>query len=172
MPRHAVPSGGTGRLRLRATTGRDLPTLVQHRRRMWEEIGGRTRAELDRADPAYRRWVVRETRAGRFLGFLVEDAKGRVAGTGAVWLQPAQPRPGRLSWLEMPYILSMYTEPEYRGRGVASRLVRAMVRWATRHGYRRIFLHASRLGRPVYEKLGFADGNEMRLDLPRRRASR
>jgi GNAT superfamily N-acetyltransferase len=172
MIRRAVPSAGRGRLKLRTTTANDLPVLVRHRRRMWEEIGGRTRAELDRADPAYRRWVVRESRAGRFIGFLVEDASGRVAGTGAVWLQPAQPRPGRLSRLEMPYILSMFTEPEYRGCGVASRMVRGMVRWATLHGYRRIFLHASRMGRPVYEKLGFADGTEMRLDLPRRRAPR
>jgi GNAT superfamily N-acetyltransferase len=139
---------------------------------MWEEIGGRTRAELDRADPAYRRWVVRESRAGRFIGFFVEGGGGHVVGSGAVWLQPAQPRPGRLSRLTMPYILSMFTEPEFRGRGVASRLVRAMVRWATDHGYRRIFLHASQLGRPVYEKLGFVNGNEMRLELPRRRARR
>jgi GNAT superfamily N-acetyltransferase len=172
MTRRTVPSAGRGRLRLRTTTALDLPVLVQHRHRMWEEIGGRTRAELDRADPAYRRWVVRETRAGRFIGFVVEDPRSRVVGSGAVWLQPAQPRPGRLARLQMPYILSMYTEPEFRGRGVASRLVRAMVRWATLRGYRRIFLHASRTGRPVYAKLGFVDGNEMRLDLPRRRAPR
>ena len=172
MTRRAAPSAGRGRLKLRRTNARDLPTLVEHRRRMWEEIGGPTRAELDRADPAYRRWVVRETRAHRFIGFLVEDAKGRAAGSGAVWLQPAQPRPGRLSRLHMPYILSMFTEPEFRGRGVASRLVRAMVRWATLHGYRRIFLHASSMGHPVYATLGFSDGNEMRLELPFRRASR
>jgi GNAT superfamily N-acetyltransferase len=172
MPRRAALSVGRGRLTLRTTTARDLSTLVRHRRRMWEDIGSRTRAELDRADPVYRRWVQRESRAGRFFGFMVEDANGRVAGTGALWLQPAQPRPGRLSRLEMPYILSMFTEPEYRRRGVAARLVRAMVRWATLRGYRRVFLHASRMGRPVYEKLGFVDGSEMRLDLPRRRSSR
>jgi GNAT superfamily N-acetyltransferase len=172
MTRRTVANAGRGHLTLRTTTAKDLPVLVRHRRRMWEEIGGRSRAELDRADPAYRRWVVRETRAHRFIGFLVEDGRGQVAGSGAVWLQPAQPRPGRLSRLRMPYILSMFTEPEFRGRGVASRIVRAMVRWATLHGYRRIFLHASRMGRPVYAKLGFSDGSEMRLDLPRRRAAR
>lgn len=172
MARRIPPSASTARLTLRTTTPSDLPTLVLHRRRMWEEIGRRTRAELDRADPAYRRWVVRETRARRFIGFLVEDPQGRVAGSGAVWLQPAQPRPGRLSRLQMPYIMSMYTEPAFRRRGVASRIVRAMVRWATLHGYRRIFLHASPAGRPVYQRLGFASGSEMRLELPRRRTAR
>jgi GNAT superfamily N-acetyltransferase len=172
MARRTALKTGTARLRLRTTTARDLPTLVRHRRRMWEEIGGRTRAELDRADPAYRRWVVRETRARRFVGFVVEDGRGRAAGSGAVWLQPAQPRPGKLARLRMPYIMSMYTEPDLRGRGVASRIVRAMVRWATSRGYHRVFLHASSAGRPVYAKLGFTDGSEMRLDLPRRRARR
>ncbi len=145
----------------------DLAILVAHRRRMWHDIGAaRARAELDRADAAYRRWVVRETRAGRFVGFLVRGSDGRVAGSGAIWLQPVQPRPGRLARLELPYILSMYSEPDLRGRGVASRLVRAMVRWARERGYRRVFLHASKAGRPVYAGLGFVEGNEMRRDLP------
>jgi len=133
---------------------------------MWEAIGGRTPRELDRADPIYRRWMRRERRAGRFVAFLAEDASGRVIGSGAVWLQPAQPRPGKLARESMPYILSMFTEPEARGRGVASSLVRAMIAYATRRGYRRIFLHASAQGRPVYAALGFVPGNEMRLELP------
>jgi len=151
---------------VRAATAADLALLVRHRRGMWEEIGGRSKVELDRADPVYRRWVARQSRARKFVGFLVKAPDGTLAGSGAVWLQPSQPRPGHLARQEMPYILSMYTEPTFRGRGVASRIVRAMVRWATARGYRRIFLHASRLGRPVYTQLGFVDGNEMRLELP------
>ena len=146
--------------------------LVAHRRRMWEDIGGRSRAELDRADPIYRRWVRREVGAGRFVGFLVEDRAGRPLGSGAIWLSPNQPRPGRLARPAMPYILSMYTEAASRGRGIATRLVEAMVDWSTRHGYRRVYLHASEAGRPVYARLGFEAGNEMRLELPRARRKR
>jgi GNAT superfamily N-acetyltransferase len=168
----ALPVLDPKRVRVRTANRTDLPLLVQHRRRMWEDIGNRTKAELDHADNPYKRWVVRETRARRFVGFIAETPNGSVAGSGAVWVQPAQPRPGRLARLEMPYILSMYTEPEFRRQGVASSLVRAMVRWATTRGYRRIFLHASRMGRSVYAKLGFVEGSEMRLDLPVRRATR
>ena len=157
---------------IRRTTLDDLPVLVVHRRRMWEDIGGRTRSELDRADPIYRRWVRREIAGGRFVGFLAEDRTRRPLGSGAIWLSPNQPRPGRLAGPTMPYILSMFTEPDVRGKGIASRIVQAMVEWSTRHGYRRIFLHASEQGRPVYARLGFVAGNEMRLELPRRRKSR
>jgi len=158
--------------RVRATRRSDGSILVRHRRRMWEDIGGRTRAELDRADGPYRRWLATETAHGRLRGFVAEAADGTVLGSGMLWLQPSQPRPGPLGRKGMPYILSMFTEPTARGRGVASKIVRAMIDWARRSGYRRLVLHASRYGRPVYARLGFADGNEMRLDLtarPRRR---
>lgn len=140
---------------------------------MFSEIGGRLRAHLDRADPVYHRWVRREMAAGRYLAFVVETADGRPAGSGAVWLVPTQPRPGRLGrTTRLPYILSMFTEPEFRRRGVAARIVRAQVRWATERGYPRIFLHASPMGRPVYARLGFEPGNEMRRDLPGRGTTR
>ena len=140
---------------------------------MWEAIGGRLRAHLARADPVYRRWARREMRARRFFGFLVEAADGRPAGSGALWLVPTQPRPGRLARNDrLPYVMSMYTEPEFRGRGVATRILRAQLRWATAHGYGRISLHASPMGRPVYERLGFVATNEMRRELPRARRGR
>lgn len=165
-PRPSPSPGPPGPYRLRRTMRRDEPLLVRHRRRMWEDIGGRTVEELDRADEPYRHWLRCETAARRIIGFLAETETGEVLGSGLIWLQPAQPRPGRLARLSMPYILSMYTEPKARKRRVASRIARALVEWATDHGYRRIFLHASHEGRSVYAALGFEDGNEMRLELP------
>jgi GNAT superfamily N-acetyltransferase len=156
-------------LRLRRATAADVDLLVEHRRKMWLAIGGRLRAHLDRADPVYRRWVRRELAARHFFGFVVEAPDGRPAGSGAIWLVPTQPRPGRLGRPRLPYILSMFTEPEFRGRGVATQIVAAQVRWAEARGYARIVLHASPMGRSVYARLGFAAGNEMRLDLPARR---
>jgi GNAT superfamily N-acetyltransferase len=72
-----------------------------------------------------------------------------------------QPRPGLPARLE-PYLLSMYTDPAYRGRGLASRIVRATMTWARRNGYRRMTLHAAPLGRGVYRKHGFERTWEMR----------
>jgi GNAT superfamily N-acetyltransferase len=160
-------------LRLRPAGLEDLELLVAHRRRMWEEIGGRLRAHLDRADPVYRRWAGRNLRARHLVGFVADAPDGGVAGSGVLWLAPTQPRPGRLARnARLPYVMSMYTAPEFRGRGVASRIVRAMMRWSSEHGYGRITLHAAPMGRGVYERLGFVPTNEMRRDLPGRRARR
>ncbi|HTP54285.1 MAG TPA: GNAT family N-acetyltransferase [Thermoplasmata archaeon] len=168
LDRSARAPAGPAPLRLRRARASDLELLVAHRRKMWLAIGGRLRAHLDRADPVYRRWVRRELAARHFVGFVVETPDGRPAGSGAIWLVPTQPRPGRLARPRMPYVMSMFTEPEFRGRGVATRIVRAQIRWARDRGYARLFLHASEMGRPIYARLGFAPGNEMRLDLPAR----
>jgi GNAT superfamily N-acetyltransferase len=132
---------------------------------MWVELRNYPERDLDRHDVVYARWVRRESARRKLFAFVVEGPERAVAGSGCLWLMPSQPRPGSLGRGEVPYILSMYTEPAFRHRGVASRLVREMVRWSRAHGYARVLLHASRFGRPVYERLGFEPGSEMRLEL-------
>ncbi len=136
---------------------------------MFAEFGRRTPAELRAHDRVYARWARREMRTGTFFAIIAETADGRPMASGAVWLMPQQPRPGRLARPVLPYVLSMYTERRFRGQGAASRIVGEMVDWAREHRYPRIFLHASKMGRPVYERLGFRAANEMRRDLPVRR---
>ncbi len=148
--------------RVRRAAARDTYILVLHRRRMWEDIGGRTPEQLDAADPVYRRWYLRETKAGRYVAFVAENPRGRVVASGCLWLQPGQPRPGDASCVD-PYLLSMYTEPEYRGKGLATRIVREAIRWCRENGYGRMTLHASKMGRGVYRRLGYERTWEMRI---------
>jgi GNAT superfamily N-acetyltransferase len=167
------PAEGARAFRIRRATLADLPTLVRHRRTMFHELVRWKAGDLDRADPIYRRWLRAQIAERQVFAFVAEGPDGATLGTGVLWLQPSQPRPGRLSRPRMPYVMSMYTERSARHRGVASALVKVMIDWSTKHGYRRIFLHASKFGRPVYAALGFENGNEMRLELPaRRRRSR
>ena len=62
-------------------------------------------------------------------------------------------------------IVNVYTEPAYRRRGLARRLMVAMLEWAHGEGYGTVSLHASDFGRSLYESLGFKATNEMRLQL-------
>jgi GNAT superfamily N-acetyltransferase len=146
---------------LRRATLRDLDLLVRHRRGMWADIGGYKKRELDAADPVYRRWARARLRSGALVGWVVE-VKGVAAASGCVWIQPAQPRP-RVPEAVQPYLLSMYTEPEFRAQGYAKRIVKAAVSWVRAEGYPRFTLHASAMGRPMYEKLGWKRTWEMKL---------
>lgn len=128
---------------------------------MWEDMG--VREDLDGADRVYRAWARTRLRKGTLQAWVAE-ASGEIVAGGALWLQPVQPRPGFPQGLT-PYLLSMYTEPAWRGRGIARRIVQRAIAWCRAQGYPRTTLHASEMGRSVYEALGYERTWEMKLQL-------
>ena len=58
-------------------------------------------------------------------------------------------------------VLSVYTEKEYRGKGLCTQLMTNLVEYGRSHGLGRIDLSATKDGYPVYKKVGFKD-NEHR----------
>ncbi|HEY5539295.1 MAG TPA: GNAT family N-acetyltransferase [Thermoplasmata archaeon] len=157
--------------RVRLATRRDLHLLVRHRRGMWESMGERDGRALDEGDRVYRRWARQRLTSKRLVGFIAEDAAGHAVASGCIWLRPAQPRPG-FHLRPVPYLMSMFTEPDYRGRGLARRIVRESIRWCRDRGYPRLTLHASTQGRSLYRSRGFQRTWEMRIKLiPSKRGS-
>jgi len=63
------------------------------------------------------------------------------------------------------YIWNVYVESPYRGQGFAKKLTRTACNYLKSLDCTQVILHASPFGRPVYERLGFVESNEMRLDL-------
>lgn len=165
MVRRLSPVRGTGqKLRVRRATLRDIDILVRQRRAMWIDLGLKDGVSHDMGDRVYRKWALTRLRRHELVAWVVESRDGIVAGGGCLWLQPVQPRPHRRAMFH-PYLLSMYTEPRFRRRGVASMVVAEAVKWSVREGYERVMLHASEMGMPVYRGLGFKRTSEMRLDL-------
>ncbi|HVA37197.1 MAG TPA: GNAT family N-acetyltransferase [Candidatus Dormibacteraeota bacterium] len=93
----------------------------------------------------------------------------------AAWMLVAASRPvgcaAALLWQRLPYptsslhaeIAGVYVEPAHRGNGYGSEMVREAISWARAAGVRKIVLHPSGAARGLYERMGFVDGNEMRL---------
>lgn len=54
-------------------------------------------------------------------------------------------------------VLSVYTEPAYRGKGICTALMRKLVEYGTAEGLGRIDLKATDAGYSVYEKVGFKE---------------
>ncbi len=138
---------------------------------MWEEIGGVSPAALRAHAPTYRRWLLPRLTSGRLWGYVAGVRGGEIGGSGCLWLREAQPRPGEVARFE-PYILSMYTVPACRGRGVATAIVRRFLAECRAATYARVVLHGSVFGRPVYGRLGFERTWEMRTFLDPARARR
>jgi GNAT superfamily N-acetyltransferase len=155
--------GSPLRLSVRTAGRKDLDVLVHQRRAMWMDLGIKSKALHAKADRAYRRWAENQLSKRQFTAWVVEASDGRVAGGGCLWLQPVQPSPRRPGTLQ-PYLLSMYTEPDFRRHGVASMVVGQAIAWCKRSGYKRLQLHASEMGRNVYRRFGFKRTWEMRLN--------
>lgn len=66
-------------------------------------------------------------------------------------------------------VLSVYTEDEYRGKGICTQLVKNLVEYGKEKQLCRIDLFATEDGYPIYKKIGFEDKvqkyTDMRLNL-------
>jgi GNAT superfamily N-acetyltransferase len=105
-----------------------------------------------------------------YVGWFAASPDGKVvAGVGA-HIKPQLPRMThsrtRVAVTPVPLVVNVYTEVEWRGRGIARALMRVLMDWAVSIGAERVVLHASDAGRPLYVSLGFAATNEMRWFTP------
>ncbi|QRK11683.1 GNAT family N-acetyltransferase [Archangium violaceum] len=100
-----------------------------------------------------RRYLERAIPEGRFHAWVAE-AEGRLVASSGIMPFERPPVPGNMAGLEM-HILNMYTEPGWRGRGIARALFTELMRFSREQGAGRIWLHATDEGRPLYESVGF-----------------
>ena len=131
---------------------------------MFEEMGFRDAAVLERVETASREYFNEALRAGTYLGWMAEDLDGQVVGGAGIVVAAWPGFPGE-EHAQRAWILNMYTEPRARRCGVARKLMQAIVEWCRNQGYGSVSLHASEAGRPLYESMGFQPTNEMRLKL-------
>lgn len=150
--------------KIRRATAEDLKYILHHRLAMFEEMGFRDAAVLDRVEAISREYFTEALRAGTYLGWIAEDSNGQVVGSGGIVVAAWPGYPGE-NQARRTWILNMYTEPRARRCGVARRLMQEMLDWCRRERYGSISLHASPSGRPLYESIGFQPTNEMSLKL-------
>ncbi len=136
--------------------------VLYHRRSMFRDMGDGAADELDRMVEVSRPWLARAQADGSYRHWLALDDSGRVCGGGGVLLVPWPANP-KDPCAERAVILNVYTEPEFRKRGIARQIMLTILAWVKERGLRSVNLHASDEGRPLYEKLGFAATNEMRM---------
>jgi GNAT superfamily N-acetyltransferase len=116
-------------------------------------------------------WTADALRRGEYVGWLVAPAanSNRIVGGGGVQLRHVAPHPNRSSGGQTVasgkhgIIINVFTESEWRRRGVARLVMHEIVRWARVAKLDRLVLHASADGRTLYELTGFVATNEMRL---------
>ena len=156
--------GGAEEIALRAASVEDAETLAKHRRAMFRDMGYQDQAALDSMMAKFLPWLEAKMVSGEYLAWLAVTAEDiAVAGAG-LWLMD-WPAHMLGSSARRGNILNVYTEPEFRRRGLARGLVQTALDWCKLNQVDFVILHASPEGRGLYESLGFKAGNEMRIKL-------
>lgn len=101
---------------------------------------------------------------GFYVGAIAEE-DGKVMATGGIVLHIHPPSYGVPNG-KSACLLNMYTLPGFRGRGAAGKILAFLVEEARKMDCCKVYLNASSMGKPLYEKFGFLPvENEMVFDL-------
>src|ERR1051325_8197456 len=150
---------------------RDEAVIARHRARMFHDMGEISDEAFEDFRKASQGWTERALESGEYIGWLAvpkSEPDKVVAGAGVQLRQvpphPCRPsRDGAFAKGRHAIVLNVFTEPEWRNRGVAELLMEEIIRWAREEKLDRLVLHASAQARSLYERMGFVATNEMRF---------
>jgi len=157
---------------IRRATLADAETIARHRAAMFVDMGSLSPeavGPLVSQTLAYLRDAMPRGEYVGWLASLVSHPGQIVAGAGAqirrVLPFPKRQPDGRVEVApgRQGIVLNVYTEPAFRRRGLARRLMQEVLAWAKETQLDSLVLHAAPDGRPLYEQMSFVPTNEMRL---------
>lgn len=147
---------------IRHATTDDARVIAEHRARMFEDTGRidsvRAAAMVEQLLPLLRPMLA----SGEYAGWLMAEEDGAVVAGAGVQIRTLLPRP-ETDVTREALVVNVYVEPAYRRRGLARRLMEAILAWSREQRIERVSLHASVMGQPLYEALGFTRSNEFVL---------
>lgn len=143
-------------MRVRRATAEDIEQLTALRVTYFRHFGelgddqqARTFAELTE------RYLRTALPADEFVAWIAE-VDGQIVATSGLVIIQRPPYPANPDGREA-YLMNMFTLPDWRGKGLAEQLVRALLDYVQSGKAKRMWLHASADGRPLYERLGFTE---------------
>ena len=131
---------------------------------MYEDMGRGDARSLDIMEITSEKYLRAAFADGSYRGFLAETNDRKIVAGGGIVISHWPGHPGELH-PRRAMILNMYTEKDYRRRGIARQLMLTMLDWLRKEGFPKVALHASDEGRPLYVSLGFQVSNEMEVKL-------
>ena len=133
----------------------DVEELTQLRLMFLFEAGGEPDDEYTYA--VNKEFFTDGIMSGEFISWIAVD-DGRIIATSGISFYKLPPNKFSPTGLRS-YISNMYTLPEYRNNGIATKLFALTVDEAKQRGCKSVLLNATDMGRPIYEKYGFKNAN-------------
>jgi len=146
----------------RPVTPRDLDLVCRHREEMFRASNAPSRTDdiLKAMTAAFRIWAEPRLKDATYFGYIVEDAGAPIAGIGLMVIEwpphPSHPLEDRRG-----YVLNVFVEPSHRRRGLGKMLMELGEAEFRKRGVSYGVLHATRMGKPLYERMGWSATSEM-----------
>ena len=148
-------------------TKQDIPELIRLRiAYMADDFGSVSEEERSGMEKQLPDYFERKL-GSELIAFIAKD-EGRIVSV--VYLHIIE-MPANSILLNGLYgeVLSVFTETEYRGKGLCTKLMNNLIEYGKNRGLGRIDLSATQEGYPIYAKLGFKEKEhrytDMRLQL-------
>jgi len=150
----------------RAVSIDDLDIVCRHREEMFRASNapGRTAELLGEMTAHFREWLAPRLADGSYFGYLAEDQGRPVAGIGLLVID-WPPHPSHPTQDRRGYVLNVFVEPTHRKKGIARNLMELGERELAARGIAFAALHATRMGKLLYESMGWVAGSEMTKSL-------
>jgi GNAT superfamily N-acetyltransferase len=157
---------------VRLATPEDADIIGWHRARMFQDMGDVPPHLFEEFCARSRDRLRDQLTTGEYVGWLAsaKDTLDKIIAGAGAQLRHVLPHPltgpngdAAISEGRHAIILNVFTEPEWRRRGVAALLIQRIIDWSREQRLDRLVLHASDEGRALYERLGFIVTNEMKF---------
>lgn len=142
-------------MKYRKANNNDINKLVELRKKQLVDEGLEPNIDIDSELSIFFKNKLSD---GTLIQWLVED-KEEIIACGAVVFYEFPPSYTNKTG-KKAYIANMYTHENYRGQGIATKLLTRLVEEVRISGVSKIWLGASKMGRPVYKKFGFIETDE------------
>jgi len=145
----------------------DVEKLIDFRIKFLKEIQDPpSDTEMKAFKKTLRNFFIDKMKSNDFIAWLAEFDNIIIASSGLSFLH--KPPHFINTTGKSAYIMNMYTNPEWRRKGIGGVLLEKLFEEIKKQGIQSVSLHATPSGRPLYEKYGFRENEgdkEMILNL-------
>ena len=138
---------------IRRATIDDLNNLIQLRTALFQEMGILSEKSDEKSfQKACHDYFSQFIASKEFLSWVAENNGKIIATSGLVFLQ--KPPDPRNNTGKEAYIMNMFTLPEWRNQGIATKLMEETIAFIKKKGINLLRLHTTEIARSTYEKIG------------------
>jgi len=149
----------------RQATKNDLKILASLRVKFLQEVEEPSLDESsDTLEASILQHFTEKMLKSEFISWVAIEDDEIIATSGVSYLE-VPPSFSNISGKEA-YVMNMYTKPQFRKKGIGNQLLDIIIDEIMKKGIKKIRLHTTEVGKPIYLKKGFRNSNiEMELYL-------